>query len=301
MVDAIGLGPIDQKSWGFESLRPHSYTMVSQLTKSQDGTITLTIPLPKADISKTMDAVIDQAVANAELPGFRKGKAPRDLVEEKLDKTHLQEDVLRELLPKAYSEAVIEHKLKPIMSPRIHVSKITDGEDWEFEATLAETPEVDLGGYKKAVGDVTAKSKIVVPGKQQQDVNMDDLVKALLDSVKVTIPQVLIDTEVERLLSQLLDEVKSLGLSLDQYLSSTHKTIDQLKKEYEDRARNDITFEFALQKIADEEHITVEQKEVDEAINKAKDASEKQNLEANKYLLASILRQQKTLDFLKHL
>ena len=275
--------------------------MTSQLTKTQDGTITLTIPLPKEEVASTWEKVIAAAVENAELPGFRKGKAPRNLVEEKLDKMHIQEDVLRDLLPKAYSEAVLEHKLRPIMSPRIHVSKIEEGQDWEFEATVAEVPEINLNNYKKAVSEVTAKSKIAIPGKEQQEVNMDELIKALLGSVKVTIPQVLIDSEVDRLLSQMLDEVKSLGLSLDQYLSSTHKTIDQLRAEYQERAKNDIVFEFALQKIADEEKIIVEEKEVEEAINKAKDDTERQNLEANKYLLASILRQQKTLDFLKHL
>ncbi len=300
MVDAIGLGPIDVNHGG-SSPFVRTNIMKSTITKAQDGTITLTIPLPKEEVKKTFDRVIEKAVENAELPGFRKGKAPRNLVEEKLDKMHLQEDTLRELLPKAYSDAVVEHKLRPIMSPRIHVSKIGEGEDWEFEATLSEAPEISLNEYKKAVSNVTAKSKIVVPGKDQQEPNIDEIIKALLDSVKVTIPQILVDTEVERLLSQMLDEVKSLGLSLEQYLSSTHKTIDQLKKEYEDRARNDITFEFALQKIADEEKISVDQKEVDEAVNKAKDETERKNLEANKYLLASILRQQKTLDFLKHL
>lgn len=275
--------------------------MAAQLAKAQDGTITLTITLPQEQVKKTWEAVVTKAVENAELPGFRKGKAPREIVEEKLDKMHIQEDVLRELLPKAYSDAVVEHKIRPIMSPRIHVTKLDEGQDWEFQAVTCEIPEVTLGDYKKKVGAVTAKAKIVVPGKEQQEVNMDELIRALLESVTVTIPQVLIDSEIDRLLSQMLDEVKSLGLSLDQYLASTHKTIDQLRSEYAERAKNDITFEFALQKIADEEKITVEEKEVDEAINKAKDETERQNLEANKYLLASILRQQKTLDFLKHL
>lgn len=275
--------------------------MTSQLQKSQDGTITLIITLPLAEIKKAWEEEVNRAVENAELPGFRKGKAPRQLVEEKLDKFHLQEDVLRKLLPDAYAKAVEEHKLRPVMSPKVHVEKLEDDKDWEFSATTCETPTVDLNGYKDAVKKVTAKSKIVVPGKPEQNLNMDELIDSLIKSVKVTVPQVLLESEVDRLLSQLLDEVKSLGLSLDQYLSSTHKTIDQLKKEYEQRATNDIAFEFTLQKIAEEEKITVEPKEIDEALAKAKDEKERQNLQANVYLLATILRQQKTLDFLKNL
>ena len=59
--------------------------------------------------------------------------------------------------------------------------------------------------------------------------------------------------------------------------------------------------EFALQKIAEIEKIIIEQKEIDEAIQKAKDDNERKSLEGNRYLLAAILRQQKTLDFLLNL
>lgn len=275
--------------------------MAAKLQKSQDKTITLTITIPAAQITKAWDEVVDTAVKNATLPGFRKGMAPKKAVEDSLDKTHVQEDVLRKLLPLTYSEAIKEHNLKPIMSPKIHVTKLDSGKDWEYEAIVCETPEVKLNDYKDSVKKITAKSKIVVPGKPQEAPSMDEIVRAVLDHATITIPQVLIDSEVERLLSQLLDEVKSLGLTLDQYLASTHKTVEELRKDYQTRAENDMKFEFALQKIAEEEKITIEQKEIDEALSKAKDEAERKNLEANIYLLATILRQQKTLDFLKNL
>ncbi|MBU4016946.1 hypothetical protein KKF69_05745, partial [Patescibacteria group bacterium] len=60
----------------------------------------------------------------------------------------------------------------------------------------------------------------------------------------------------------------------------------------------DMRLEFALQKIAETEKIVVEQKEIEEAIQKVKDEKEKIRLENNRYMLAAILRQQKTLDFL---
>jgi len=148
---------------------------------------------------------------------------------------------------------------------------------------------------------VTAKGKIVIPGKEQQEANFDDIVKAILDTVKVTIPSLLTDQEVDRLLSHTLDEIKKLGLSLDQYLASTGKTAENLREEYRQKAEKDIKMEFALQKIADTENISVEQQEIDEAISKAKDDEERTHLESNRYLLANIIRQQKTLDFLKQL
>ncbi len=273
----------------------------AQLNRLEDGTITLTITIPAAAIAKTREEVISEMIKNTTLPGFRKGMSPRKLIEEKLDKTKLQEDILRKVLPKEYTEAIKEHNLRPIVSPKIHVNKLEEEKDWEFTATTCEMPVVTLKEYKKKVLDITAKSKIILPGKDAQEPNMDEIVQAVLADAIITIPQILLDNEVERLLSQLLDEIKSLGLSLDQYLTSTHKTIEQVKKEYEERAKHDLMFEFALQKIADDEKIDVDQKELEEALTQAKDEKERKNLEANIYLLATILRQQKTLDFLKHL
>ena len=102
-------------------------------------------------------------------------------------------------------------------------------------------------------------------------------------------------------MSQTLEDVKKLGLTLDQYLSSTGKNPQILREEYRKKAENDIKLEFALLKIAEEEKITVEEKEIEGAIKASKSDDERKDLEANRYLLASILRQQKTLDFLKNL
>ena len=90
-------------------------------------------------------------------------------------------------------------------------------------------------------------------------------------------------------------------MTLDQYLASTKRTPDDLRTEYMTKAGNDLKLEFVLQKIAQDEQITVEETEIDEAVQKAKDPKERENLEKNRYLLASILRQQKTLDFLRQL
>jgi trigger factor len=198
-------------------------------------------------------------------------------------------------------EAIKEHDLKPIVHPKIHVEKVDPDTDWEFRAITCEAPTIELGSYKKAIADVTAKTKIVIPGKEQVSAKMEDIMAALLKSVTVIIPKMLIDQEVDRLLSQTLDEIKKLGLTLDQYLASTKKAPEELRGEYAQKAENDIKIEFTLQAIAEAEKITVEDKEIAEAITQAKSDSERTSLESNRYLLTSILRQQKTLDFLKNL
>lgn len=275
--------------------------MNSTIQKQEDGTITLSITIPKEEVVKAREDVLEKFSKETEVPGFRKGKAPKKIIEKNIDKDRVNEEVLKILLPKYYTEAVKQHNINPILNPRIHIGELEDGKDIKFSAETCEAPAVVLGSYKQEIKNVTAKSKIVVPGKPQEEVSFDAIAGQLLESASVKIPKVIIEQETQRLLSQTLDEIKRLGLTLEQYLSSTGRAIEDLKREYEQKAENDIKLEFTLQKIAEEENITVEPKEIDEAIAKAKDDTERRSLEANKYLLAGILRQQKTLDFLKNL
>jgi FKBP-type peptidyl-prolyl cis-trans isomerase (trigger factor) len=275
--------------------------MISAIQKQDDQTITLTVTIPWAEVKKTRETVVEDYAKNAQVPGFRKGKAPKKLLENKIDEEKVKEEVLKKLLPQFYLQAINEHKINPVIAPKVHVEKLVEEKDWQFIAVTCEAPEIKLGDYKGNVKKITAKSKIIIPGKESTEVSFDEIVKELLASADIKIPKIIIEQEVERLLSQTLDEVKRLGLTLDQYLGSTGRTADALRKEYEQKAENDVKLEFVLQKIAQEEKITVEDKEVIEAIKQAKNDTERQNLENNKYLLASILRQQKTLDFLKNL
>jgi FKBP-type peptidyl-prolyl cis-trans isomerase (trigger factor) len=275
--------------------------MISAIQKTEDGTVTLTITIPWKEAEAVRKETVEKLSAEAELPGFRKGKAPKNLIEEKLDPQVVRDETLRKLLPKFYLEAVGEHKLNPIISPLIHVQDVEEGKDWQFTAKTAEAPKIDLGGYKENVKKITAKSKIIVPGKENQPPNFEEIARELLNTVKLSVPKIIVDREVERLLAQLLDEIRRLGLNLDQYLASSGKTIDNLRAEQEIKAQNDIKLELILQRIAEEEKIEVSDKEIDDAVKNAKTPEERQSLEANKYLLASIIRQQKTLEFLRNL
>ena len=273
------------------------------LARQDDGTLTLTLTIPQEAVKKARTEVVKNMAAGAELPGFRKGKAPEKLVEEKLNQDQVREEILKNLLPQIYTDAVEEHNIRPIMNPKLHVEKIEDDKDWIVTALTCEMPEVDPGAYKENVKKITAKSKIVIPGKEEEakKPSTEEVLKVVLDGAKVNVPAILVEQEADRLIAQLLDDIKRLGLSLDQYLGSTKRNPQDLRAEYATRAESDIKLEFVLQKIAEDAKISVDPKEVDEAITKAKSPQEKESMEANRYLLAGILRQQKTLDFLMNL
>lgn len=273
-----------------------SLDMTSTMQKLADGTIELTITIPWSDVGKTYETVITDMVAKAELPGFRAGKAPRELVEKSLDKTKVYEEALKTLIPAAYNEAITKEHIHPIVNPKIELKDATEHKDWIFKALTCERPAVTLGDYKAAISGV--KTKILKPGEEPKKPTLDELLMALYTTITTTLPALLVEHEVNRLLSELIDQTKKLGLTIEQYLASTQRTTESIKKEYDEQARRTLTLEFALEEIADREGILVSDDDIDAVIKTGKTDEEKDALKAQKYYLASVLRRQKTLDFL---
>jgi trigger factor len=284
--------------------------MTSTIDRASDGSVNLTITIPWADVAAIYEKVVTEKVQKAELPGFRIGHAPRDLVEKNLDKTNIYEDCLKTLIPTSYNAAITEQRVKPIVSPKIELKDATEHKDWVFIAHTCEKPAVTVGDYKKAITELKASKgkKIWKPGDPEVNKDdpsadatkptLDELLMALYNTITVTLPPLLIENEVNRLLSDLIDQTKKLGLTVEQYLASTQRTGETIKKEYEDQAKRTLTLEFALEDIADGEGILVSDDDIDTVIKTGKTDEEKKTLETQRYYLASVLRRQKTLDFL---
>src|SRR3989344_6422140 len=291
--------------------------MTTALQRLPDGTIELTITIPWTTIQSSYEEHVAHTTQHAQVPGFRKGKAPKKLVEDKLDKTKVYEDVIRDILPKVYSEAVSEQKLKPILVPKIELKEAKEGADWVIRALTCEKPPVTLGDYKKAVSELKAskKQKIWAPGQeikkdeqgkqgQQEKTDkptIDELLHALFTTITISLPTLLVEHEINRLLSDLIDQTKKLGLTVEQYLASTQRSADSIRKEYEEQAKRTLTLEFALEDIADKESIFVSDDDIDTVIKSAKSDDERKALTEQRYYIASVLRRQKTIDFLSAL
>ncbi len=82
------------------------------------------------------------------IPGFRKGKAPRKMVERYYGEQVLYEDAINIICPEAYDEAVEQNSLKPVDRPEIDIKQIGDGQNFIFTAVVTVKPEVELGEYK---------------------------------------------------------------------------------------------------------------------------------------------------------
>lgn len=274
--------------------------ITSALEQLPKSTIKLTITIPWSEIKAIYKKILQKKAGGVEIPGFRKGKAPLPVAKKRIGKDVLFRETLQEILPEAYTRAVKEHKLRPIIQPRIQVVTMEEEKDWQFEATTCEKPKISLGNYREEVKSALKDAKIWVPGKEEKEKKKPEgeglkkLFETLLKTAKIELPQILVEEEVNRLLSGLLEQIDKLGLTLDAYLNSIKKTVEQLRKEYQERAERTLKLEFILETIADDLKIQVDEKEIDQMIKKTGPA-------VNKYYLASILRRQKTIDKLLNL
>ncbi len=281
-----------------------------ELTTKKHGVkaIIVTVTIPWQDVDHQYQAIVETLVKEVEVQGFRKGKAPRELAEKQLNKSKVYQETLTELAKKAYPEAIKKAAVEPYGQPKIEVVEANPDKPWQLHIIIAQKPTITLGDYKKAIADIKAEKKtknIWVPGKSEKKEEkpntkpaIGELLEALYKTTTIEIADLIVEQEVDRMLSQLLQDIQKLGLTLDRYLASANKTNEQLITEYQQQARRTITLELALETLATNEKITVEDKEIEEFINKSKEPAEKKALEGQKYYLAHILRRQKTMDFL---
>lgn len=281
--------------------------ITSKVTNLPKQSAEIEIKIPWADVKSTFDEIFDLAVSQLEISGFRKGKAPKSIAEKHIDKTKVYEQAVQKILPKAYADAIKEHNLKPVSNPKLEITKAKENEDWAIKTTIALFPKINLKEYKKKIQDIKkSKVKIWVPGKDKKEEkpappSLDELAKAITDEAEVDMSDILIEQEVNRLLSDIIDQTKKLGMTVEQYLMAKGKTSAQLRQEYQLQARKNLSLEFALNEIADQEKIQVNPKEIDDIIARVEKEEEREKLRKDSYYLAHLIRQQKTLDFLKNL
>lgn len=281
--------------------------MKYQSQKLPKNAIEIVVTLPWNEVDQTSLKMLDELVQNAEIKGFRKGKAPKDLILKNLDKKSFQEEVLGKLIKDTYPQIVKELNLLPIAMPRIEIISQEENKDWSYKITICQAPEIDLGQYKTELEKKNAKDKIWLPGQEikkgEEDKNkkLSNNLAHLLESINFELSDILVEDETTKLLSELLEEIKKLGLNLEQYLASTHKTIEQLRDEYKKKAQSSLKMEFILSKVADQEKISVTDEEIQKAINEVKEDTLREQLKTSSYQLASLIRRQKTLDFIANL
>jgi trigger factor len=114
--------------------------------------VRLTVEVPQADVEKLLGRTYKRLAQEVKVPGFRPGKAPRAVIEQRLGKDFVRNEVLRDVLPDLYAEALQSSALDVVAAPSIDVKTFEDGQDLTFEAVVETRPEAVLGEYSGLPG-----------------------------------------------------------------------------------------------------------------------------------------------------
>jgi trigger factor len=122
--------------------------------------VRLTVEVPQADVEQLLGRTYRRLAKEVRVPGFRPGKAPRAVIDQRLGRDFVRNEALKELLPEVYAEAVQSSDLDVVAPPSIDVKNFEDGTDLTFEAVVETRPTPELKEYSglpanKPPADVT--------------------------------------------------------------------------------------------------------------------------------------------------
>ena len=122
--------------------------MSVQVEKLEKNMAKLTVEVPAESVEKAIQTAYQKMRKSINIAGFRKGRAPRQLIEKMYGKEVFYNDAIDEMLPKAYGDAVDECGEEIVSRPKIDIVQMESGKPFIFEAEVAVKPEVTLGTYK---------------------------------------------------------------------------------------------------------------------------------------------------------
>ncbi len=147
--------------------------MKAKAEKIEKNTVVLEIEVEPEKLNQSLDKAYRKLVKKANIPGFRKGKAPRALLERFYGKEYLMDEALDNLLPDVYVEAVQETEIEPIDRPQVELVQAEEGKPLIIKAKVEVKPEVILGEYtglevEKPSADINDADVDAELGKLQQ-------------------------------------------------------------------------------------------------------------------------------------
>ncbi|MEW6189543.1 MAG: trigger factor [Actinomycetota bacterium] len=119
--------------------------MVEELEKNK---VLLKVEVPTGDVDQAIEKAYKSISSRVSIPGFRKGRIPRKIIDARIGKESVLQEALNEMLPVYYSRAVERSGIKPIDKPEIEVVQLKEGQPLLFNAKVQVKPKVKLGKYK---------------------------------------------------------------------------------------------------------------------------------------------------------
>ena len=147
--------------------------MKTTITPLEDTKVKLTVELDPQQVRDALEEHYKELAQTVQVPGFRQGKVPRDVIERRIGPDAIIHQVIQDLVPKAYPQAVDEAGIRPVDAPEVEVDEYKDGEPLVFHATIPVEPQAKIEGY---VG-----IEITIPPSEVTDEEVESQVDLLRD------------------------------------------------------------------------------------------------------------------------
>ncbi|WP_370839989.1 trigger factor [Megamonas funiformis] len=141
--------------------------------KIENHKVVLTIEVPAEELDKGIKAACKSLANRVNIPGFRKGKAPRRILEMNIGKEAILDEAFDRVAQKAFDEALKQENLDPVDRPQVDIVTLEEGKDVVFKATITPVPEVTLGEYKGL--------KVAKDAAEVKDEQVEEQVKNILN------------------------------------------------------------------------------------------------------------------------
>jgi trigger factor len=320
-------------------------TTIKKLDKSE---VEILGVLPSSEFEKFEDKALARISERIELPGFRKGKVPANMVKENVNEMMVLEEMAELAISDAYPKILETEKIDAIGRPEVAITKIAKGSDLEFKIVTAVLPEIKLPDYKKLASESKKKNptpQVVVDEAEvektilelrkmraeqargashaghenmseeehakaheipeneypvfddafaksfgdfanadafrekiranmkieKETVEKDKLrlliVEELLKETSGDIPEILIESETDKIMYRLQGDITNAGLKFEDYLAQIKKTEEDLRKEWRTDAEKRAKLAVIIHTISEKENLKPSEEEIEKEVN----------------------------------
>lgn len=291
-----------------KTTKPEASAEVTDSRRFIGENSTFSITLPWKEIEAAQSQALQRYQQSSKLEGFRKGKAPTKLIAQNLGESGLREMVLEQILPNAYRTALQENKLLPLTDPEVQLDNVKPNEDWKVTFFVAVAPDIKVENYEKIVKELkkthpawkeekpakksekdaeATEESPVATAEQKRGEQVNAVIEALLEKIEVIIPELLLRSETRRRLEDLGKQLDAMKLTLEDYLTRTNRTTEQVQQEIAAQALLSLQVELLLASIIKFSKLTVEH----ELVHKALPTDRKYTQAEHDYAESMLLKQ----------
>lgn len=323
-----------------------------------DSEVELSADVPYAAIEPYKTKALAHLTEHLNLPGFRPGKVPAEMVLKHVGEVAVLEEAVELFMKDFYIELIEAHAVDPVGRPNIAITKLAPQnpvglvvrvsvyptveapKEWkklaeqvaleEAEPATVEEVEKTITDLQKSratksedgtevlseINDEFAKSlgafdslvalrEQITKGiteekaRQARDKRRGKLIEALLEKSSIEVPSIFIESELQKILAQMREDIERMGMQMDDYLKRVSKTEDDMKNEFRDQARKRAKLQLLLNKIAEDEKVVADEAAVEAEIKHALEHFPDAKPDLVRIHVETVLRNEKVLKILE--